>query len=56
MCKFMYLQNNNLLPKVFTDYFTLVSYHHSYSTQNASKKNFTFLECTLSKDNHHVAI
>ena len=29
-CKFMYLQYNNLLPKVFADYFTLVSKCHSY--------------------------
>ena len=47
VCKFMYLQYNNLLPGVFADYFILVSKSHSYNTRNASKKHFTFLECTL---------
>ena len=56
MCKFMYLQYNNLQPEVFADYFTLVSKPLNYNTRNASRKIFTFLKCTLLKDSHHVHI
>ena len=52
----MYLQYNNLQSEVFADYFTLVSKSHIYNTRNASKTNFTFLECTLLKDCHLVYI
>ena len=56
ICKFIYLQYDNLLTEVFADYFTLVSKFQSYYTRNASKINFTFLECTLLKDSYHVYI
>ena len=56
MCKFMYLQYNNLLSEVFADYFTLVSKVSKLQYEMLLKKFFTFLECTLLKDSHHVYI
>ena len=56
MFKFMYVQYNNFLPKIFAYYFSLVSKSYSCNTQNASKKFFTFLKCSLLKDSYHINI
>ena len=52
----MYIQYNNLLPKIFADYFKLVSKSYSCNARNASKKILIFLKCTLLKDSYHINI
>ena len=49
MCKFMYVQYNNLHPEIFANYFTLVSKSQSYSIRNASKKVFYIFRMYTSK-------